>query len=520
MPPGPDPDPDEPPSEVASLKREFDDLRETVQDLRAERQQTTQQLYQTLRSLGLSGEAIEANVSSLMGHGMTRRAAMLAVVGAVGGAGFMSGRVSAAASTSDSDGDVGTPSNRVDVFADGVDTLTVDAGTVTAGDLVNDISSDADIHASWNGLLSLYADTLGVSDAVDPSTTTTPLADAIAAVDTVGGATDGAGEIHLPPVPFDEDTPGVSPADNVSIIGKSTRGAKYGSEVTFTSTGSTTDHGFVMDGGDNLVLDRFSIIGPGTDKVTGVGMLFTGDPRAIQIPYLTINGWGNEAWRVESGSSPFETDIGYLKLNGDAGDKTALMNWQQSGPENQIDVLALSPNSGRTSADSTGLYAGADTMLSIGRINVGGTTGVAANIESKGVQIGHINYEPANQNAASHPHIVRFGSVIGVGSGDSVATEVRGVRHLTGTVDYAIEVDGAQGGTQLPRYVPSGGAVSNSIVEVASDIPDTVFYPGYSADVDNTTGSVLTGEVFCKGDGVFKSSTGTGYDGGADDRKV
>jgi len=147
---------DAPSDELASLKREFDDLRETVRKLRAERQQTTDQLYQTLRGLGLSGAAIEANVTALTKHGMTRRAAMLATIGAIGGAGFMTGRVSAAASTSDSDGDVGTPANPVDVFADGI---AKDGTAISVGDsLVPDTASSLNLGSNSNPWAGLYTD--------------------------------------------------------------------------------------------------------------------------------------------------------------------------------------------------------------------------------------------------------------------------------------------------------------------------------------------------------------------------
>jgi len=60
---------------------------------------------------------------------MTRRAALGLATGAgaaaAGGGGFMAGRASADASTSDSDGDLGNPDDRVDVFADGVDAVSL-----------------------------------------------------------------------------------------------------------------------------------------------------------------------------------------------------------------------------------------------------------------------------------------------------------------------------------------------------------------------------------------------------------
>lgn len=57
---------------------------------------------------------------------VTTRRRFLAAVAAVGGGAFLTGRASAQASTSDNNGDIGTPSNRVDLFADDVDTNVID----------------------------------------------------------------------------------------------------------------------------------------------------------------------------------------------------------------------------------------------------------------------------------------------------------------------------------------------------------------------------------------------------------
>lgn len=70
-------------------------------------------------------------VSDFLNMGLTRRQAMTAVGAIAGGATLGTairksiGIASADASTSDDDGDVGTPENRVDVFADGVDVNTI-----------------------------------------------------------------------------------------------------------------------------------------------------------------------------------------------------------------------------------------------------------------------------------------------------------------------------------------------------------------------------------------------------------
>lgn len=65
----------------------------------------------------------------------TRRAAMGGIAALAGAGSFAAGRASAAASTSDSDGDIGQPGNRVDAFLDGADANSVYADQA---DIINE----------------------------------------------------------------------------------------------------------------------------------------------------------------------------------------------------------------------------------------------------------------------------------------------------------------------------------------------------------------------------------------------
>jgi hypothetical protein len=55
-----------------------------------------------------------------------------------GGAASMTGTAKADASTTDADGNVGRPNNRVDVFADGVNSKTVNTGSLNGGGPISD----------------------------------------------------------------------------------------------------------------------------------------------------------------------------------------------------------------------------------------------------------------------------------------------------------------------------------------------------------------------------------------------
>lgn len=86
------------------------------------------------------------SISDFLGMGFTRREA-IKLVGLVAGGMALGGAitevVSAQASTSDSDGNVGLPGDRVDVFADGVD-----ANSVSTGELATAIENASDVSGS------------------------------------------------------------------------------------------------------------------------------------------------------------------------------------------------------------------------------------------------------------------------------------------------------------------------------------------------------------------------------------
>jgi len=104
---------------------------------------------------GLPDNPGEIDVNAIAQQTGTSRRQVLQVIAAVG-VGSIAGGVSvsqlvaeaqAQASTSDGDGNVGTPSDRVDVFADGIDSSVIDTGDATLGALRSEraaetISSD------------------------------------------------------------------------------------------------------------------------------------------------------------------------------------------------------------------------------------------------------------------------------------------------------------------------------------------------------------------------------------------
>lgn len=108
-------------------------------------------------------QEIEALRQAVQGGGPTRRGLMQGAgalgVGALlgGGASHAIDPVAADASTSDSDGDVGTPSNRLDVFADGVDTTSIDADELNGADISDTQTAERGFETDGNGGLTPVA---------------------------------------------------------------------------------------------------------------------------------------------------------------------------------------------------------------------------------------------------------------------------------------------------------------------------------------------------------------------------
>jgi hypothetical protein len=95
---------------------------------------------------GLPDEPGDIDVDAIAQETGTSRRQVLQVIAAVG-VGSIAGGVSvsqlvaeaqAQASTSDNDGNVGTPSDRVDVFSDGIDSNTIDTGEVDSATYIGE----------------------------------------------------------------------------------------------------------------------------------------------------------------------------------------------------------------------------------------------------------------------------------------------------------------------------------------------------------------------------------------------
>lgn len=134
------------------------------------------------------------------------------------------------------------------------------------------------LRSAWEGLVVPVAPGLTGDDVVDPAGTDTPVADALAAIDSSGDRP-GFGTVLLPPTEIQEGAP-IVPSQFIDIVGW----GSHTSEIKFT------DHsrdGFRINGireGKFVTLDGFTLSGDDMDARTGGSALhFTGDGQIHQI---------------------------------------------------------------------------------------------------------------------------------------------------------------------------------------------------------------------------------------------
>lgn len=190
----------------------------------------------------------------------------------------------------------------------------------------------------------------------------------------------------------------------------------------------------------------------------------------------------------------------------DAGDKTALVNIQGSGPADKFSVLGCYPQPDRTGQNSTAVAlnrssAVIDTMITGN--SIGGLVNVAD--EDSSLRLNYARYEPSNHQ--SEPFAV-FGLTgrcpVSIGCIELVKSQ--GANHI-----YALYSD-ANGGPANKFLGPvrnrsESFTLTGNLVNVGADTYDvsgTVESPvvttATSGQVTNNSGGTLTQPVSCLGD--------------------
>jgi hypothetical protein len=241
-------------------------------------------------------------------------------------------------------------------------------------------------------------------DTVDPSGTSTPVQDAMDAVD----ADSTEGSVWLPYGTVTEGAP-LTPRTAVNLYGAGISSVN-GSTLAFTSSGSASDHGFAMTGGDQGDLaeyDGFLIKGPGDDTTTGNAIYTEVNAGNISWGRVHVLNWAAAAIKGTSGSGTTAWSFEKLLLsNIDAGNANAIIDLDSWGPALQMSQLYLTQATATSSSlDSILLRVNTGTDVSIQQLNLGGTIKkVVQQLDDEGnVHLGQINFEPKNLAETSSP---------------------------------------------------------------------------------------------------------------------
>lgn len=319
---------------------------------------------------------------------VTRRQTLAGLLGGGALLGVASQPAAAASTTwsdADSDGLLEPPNHN------GIDVTTVETDTLSVG--------NGAVQTSLDGFVVPVGKGLSAADAIDPSTTSTPIQDAINLVDATGVAADdkinGAGGVLLPP--GEVDTPG----EIYGLGGKRLIG--WGRQSSIIRVTDSAANGFALDYAANrhmTYLDGFAISGGDRSARTAGSAINFGATTADadtsgeasvggNIGQLYFFNWGGPD-PVISSLGVFSNHWGYLR--GERYDGSFI---RMGGFDHIIERINLNHGSFDTPAidlDGPGAYR-------IGSVNIGGNVGRALRLDKVNSRhayfdLDYLNIEP------------------------------------------------------------------------------------------------------------------------------
>lgn len=396
---------------------------------------------------------------------------------------------------------------------------TAPVNRLDVGEIYNANGSKA-VQTAWDGMVVPVAPGLGAKDAIDPSTTSTPVQDAVNRVDEANSAgTDlvGGGAVLLPPEPItEEDT--IQWKNAVSLYGWGIQS----SIIDFTKTGKNADLVRINDAGRGSNNSVQGIVfggggvwlrGPGRDKTTGVGIRIGseqngGNLSRSLIGQINISDVQNSL--ITTGDSPGEgamtgVHIDLIRGGGfDAGDAPAAFDFR-FGPGFGVSAnrLVAYPRADQSGKNTTGVVIGGGSTTNISYLNFGGA--MAETLVTKrplgSVTVHEINRETPIQKGTPETAVRVQGQK---------PTRVNHLNLRVAPVRYAYTIEDADDNNRLGRHYfgqvnaepfrPNGGYLQENYVNVKSDIGASCVYEGTSDEVTNSTGGSLSNPVACLGD--------------------
>jgi hypothetical protein len=349
-------------------------------------------------------------------------------------------------------------------------------------DLVSDVIDANDLQGAYPTKIRVVGDA-GVATTIDPSTTTTPIGDAISAAP-------NRSTIQLPPGTTQEDSTLVFDK-NVSLE----TWAPYG--IATIDMSNVTGKLVSFDGYANQRWDSVRIIGPGDDATATDALVFeTNQCDKLHFENLSIREIYGSAIRTEDAGHYQITFENLYVSNVDAGDvKSAIYFNSNAGPSWNFEHVWVYPSATTSGTNSQIFWNDTGVFLNVGEMNIGGSTGPIISQLTGGRASFHgvINYEPDSQQSTPSGIFVLTDDDPVVVDGPVIINGISGA-----SADDVFRV--RAGGHELGIIKEINSPTVTNYVDVELDISEPVVYPGVSGDVNNSSGSSLSSQVSCLGD--------------------
>jgi hypothetical protein len=358
-------------------------------------------------------------------------------------------------------------------------TVTTNAGTLPTG-AITELRAKAPavtsgtvdgqpIQAALDGHVVAVAPEHGVTDAIDPTASQTPVGDAYALARDAGG-----GQVILPPEPV-ENAARINVDTNipVGILGTAYRR----SEIEFTDT---TDHAFDITSrsagpAKGTFWHNFRISGSDASarpKGATSALNFHTGGKDFNIGALAFREWNGN---VIKGGVPYGSTWNHLAFGyGESNNNGTLLRLTGQGAPLQI-------NQFHAATSTTDPLIATDqprhVYLDIGTMNIGGEHGSIIDITGGSysiVDIDLVNFEPVGSGTATHA--IRFDG--------GVKGRIGPFLSKTGTIDDVFVLGNGHESVIGPVVIGPNQTVNNAIVRLAEASDDTSYYYGPANDVD------------------------------------
>jgi hypothetical protein len=358
------------------------------------------------------------------------------------------------------------------------------------------LSTGSFLNSSYPGNVRAVSDGEVVAE-IDPAATTAPIQDAIDVVN----AASGKGEIYVPD--------GVETAGDLTGFSKMAIRGSEGRESRVIYNGGAADPPLIRaDAASNArecLWDNIQLVGPGSGTDSPEAIRFEDAVAQFGLGNFKITDFGgttNNLIEMSAGHA-FGARWEFLRLTNSSGKG---INCSDGGA-----ILSIGQLSAYMDDTSLLLNWQNGTHLRVAAVNIGGSSGglVIDQPSPKTAQIDWLNHEPTGSQGNNVIQLNRDG-----------LTRIGHVQHNNSSagVNQIVYLQNNCGNKVIGSVVDVHNN-SSRIIAVNNTTTATNYHFGDSADIDNISGSTIAEPIHCFGDGVFKISSGAGYDGGTNDVK-